>query len=95
MHTALENPRLTEALVISSVLRPPASAALVHAVAQHEKWSVRREVRAALLRTEHLSLACALEFSQEIPVPRLQEVLASSRLPAEIKDRLVRENKVV
>jgi len=95
MHTALENPRLTEALVISSVLRPAASAALVHAVAQHEKWSVRREIRAALLRTEHLSLACALEFSQEIPAPRLQEVLASSRLPAEIKDQLVRENKVV
>jgi hypothetical protein len=95
MHTALENPRLTEALVISSVLRPAASAALVHAVAQHEKWSVRSEVRAALLRTEHLSLARALEFSQEIPAPRLQEVLASSRLPAEIKDQLLRENKVV
>jgi hypothetical protein len=95
MHTALENPRLTEALVISSVLRPAASVALVHAVAQHEKWSVRREVRAALLRTEHLSPARALEFSQEIPAPRLQEVLASSRLPAEIKDQLLRENKVV
>src|ERR1019366_3221380 len=38
MRTALENPRLTEALVISSVLRPAASAALVHAVARHQKW---------------------------------------------------------
>ena len=94
MHTALENPRLTEALVISSVLRPAASAALVHAVAQHEKWSCRREIRAALLRTEHLSLARALEFSQEIPVPLLREILASSRLPATIKDQLVRKNKV-
>ena len=92
MYTALENPRLTEAFVISSVLRPAAGAALVHAVAQHEKWSVRREVRAALLRTEHLSLARALEFSQEIPAPLLQEVLASSRLPTEIKDQLLREN---
>jgi hypothetical protein len=95
MRTALENPRLTEALVINSVLRPAASAALVHAVAQHEKWSCRREIRAALLRTEHLSLARALEFSHEISAPLLQEVLASSRLPAEIKDQLVRENKVV
>jgi len=92
MYTALENPRLTEAFVISSVLRPAAGAALVHAVAQHEKWSVRREVRAALLRTEHLSLARALEFSQEIPAPLLHEVLASSRLPTEIKDQLLREN---
>jgi hypothetical protein len=92
MQTALENPRLTEALVIHSVLRPAASAALVDAVAQHAKWSCRREIRAALLRTEHLSLARALEFSQEIPAPLLHELIASSRLPAQIKDQLLREN---
>jgi hypothetical protein len=92
LHTALENPRLTEALVINSVLRPAASAALVHAVAQHERWSRRKEIRAALLRTEHLSLARALEFSQEIPSPLLQEVLGSSRLPAKIKKQLLKEN---
>jgi hypothetical protein len=92
MQTALENPRLTESLVINSVLRPAASAALVHAVAQHDKWSCRREIRAALLRTEHLSLARALEFSREIPAPLLHEVLSSSRLPTKIKDQLQREN---
>jgi len=92
MRTALDNPRLTEALVISSVLRPAVSAALVQAVAQHAKWSGRREIRAALLRTEHLSLARALEFSREIPSPLLQEVLASSHLPTQIKDQLVRQN---
>jgi hypothetical protein len=90
MQAALENPRLTEALVISSVLRPAASAALVDAVAQHAKWSCRREIRAALLRTEHLSLARALEFSHEIPGPLLHELLTASRLPAPIKDQLLR-----
>lgn len=92
MQTALENPRLTEALVIKSVLRPAAGAALVQAVARHEKWSRRREIRAALLRTEHLSLARALEFSRELPRPLLLELLASSRLPAQIKDQLLRES---
>jgi len=93
MQAALENPRLTEALVISSVLRPAASAALVDAVAQHAKWSCRREIRAALLRTAHLSLARALEFSREIPGPLLHELLAASRLPAQIKDQLLRESQ--
>jgi hypothetical protein len=92
MQTALENPRLTEGLVIKSVLRPAASTALVHAVAQHPKWACRREIRVALLRTEHLSLARALEFGREIPAALLQEILASSRLPAEIKDELLQEN---
>ncbi len=90
MRAALENPRLTESLVIGSVLRPATSCALVQAVARHEKWSRRREIRAALLRTEHLSLACALEFAYEIPAPRLQELLASSRLPDQIKKQLLR-----
>jgi len=90
MRTALDNPRLTAALVISSVLRPAASAALVHAIARHEKWSSQREIRAALLRTEHLSLAHALEFGREIPVPLLAELLGSSRLPGKIKDQLLR-----
>jgi len=93
LQTALENPRLTEALVINSVLRPAASTALVQAVARHAKWSRRREIRAALLRTEHLSLARALEFSREIPAQTLQELLASSRLPAQIKHQLLFESQ--
>lgn len=92
MKTALENPRLTEALVIGSVLHPRAGADLVEAVAKHPKWSKRREIRAALLRTAHLTLAKALEFSREIPAPLLDELLASSHLPARIKNQLLREN---
>jgi hypothetical protein len=93
MQAALENPRLTETLVINSVLSPGAGAALVQAVARHSKWSRRREIRAALLRTAHLSLARALEFSREIPAPLLEGVLASSRLPAPIKAQLMRQRQ--
>ncbi len=92
MQTALENPRLTEAMVISSVLRPMAKAALVSAVAKHPKWSKRREIRSALLRTEHLSLANALKFGGEIAAPQLREILASSRLPVSTKNQLLRES---
>jgi hypothetical protein len=93
MQTALDNPRLTEAHVISAVLRPAATAALVGAVARHLKWSCRREIRVALLRTEYLSLARALEFSHEIPATLLQEVLASSRLPDKIKGQLLHQSQ--
>jgi hypothetical protein len=95
MRTALENPRLTEALLINAVLRPGASVALVQALARHEKWSLRKEIRAALLRTEHLSLARALEFGREIPLRLRREILASSRLPEKIKGQLLRESESV
>ncbi len=85
-------------MLTNSVLRPAASAALIDVVAQHTKWSPRREIRVALLRTRHLSLARALEFSREIPSPILHDLLASSHLPEQIKSLLLREaqsNKTV
>jgi hypothetical protein len=91
MQTALDNGRLTEAFVIQAVLRPQASAPLIQAVAQHAKWSYRREVRVALLRTAYLSLARALEFSKSLPPAVAREALQASRLPARIKDQILRE----
>ncbi len=91
MQTALENSRLTEVFVIQAVLRPQAGAALIQSVAHHAKWCCRREVRIALLRTEYLSLARALEFSRGIPPATVREVLHASRLPARIKEQILRE----
>jgi len=93
LQSALANPRLTESLAIKSVLRPGDCAPLVQAVAQHPKWSRRKEIRAALLRTEHLSLARALEFSREVSADLLQELLANSFLPAKIKKQLLSESE--
>jgi hypothetical protein len=93
MQIALENARLTETFVIQAVLRSEAKGALVQAVAHHPKWSFRREVRMALLRTEYLSLARALEFSRGFPAPLLRDLLHSSRLPARIKEQVLRENQ--
>ena len=91
LKTALENPRLTDALIMSMILRPTASAALVHAVANHAKWSRRVEIQCALLRTQYLSLAKALAFSAEIPQSQLQEILDSSRLPESIKLQVLKQ----
>jgi len=64
---------------------------MVQAVARHQKWSFRREVRMALLRTEHLPLARALEFSKGFPSALVRDVLHSSRLPLRIKEVVLRE----
>jgi hypothetical protein len=89
--TALDNARLTEAAVVKSLMRPKAGAAFVEAVCHHPKWSVRREIRLALLRSPHTPLARALEFARNLPRPLLRDVLHTSRLPEKIKAYL-REN---
>lgn len=91
MRAALENARLTEALVVQAVLKPEAGARLVQAASHHARWASRREVQIALLRTEHLSLARALVFGRMLPTSRLREILQASRLPQRIKDQLLRE----
>ncbi len=82
---ALENPRLTEAAVVKALMRPNSPAAFVELVCHHTKWSVRREIRMALLRSPHTPLARALEFASTLPPPLLRDILHASRLPEKIK----------
>ncbi len=90
--TALENPRLTESGVIRALQKTGASRALVEAVCHHAKWSVRIEVRVALLRSAHTPVAKAIEFSRRIPPQQLRDILHASKLPESVKRVLRREN---
>jgi hypothetical protein len=66
-------------------MRPNAAAVFVEAVCHHSKWSLRREIRLALLRNPHTPLACALEFARALPPPLLRDILHTSRLPERVK----------
>ncbi len=83
--TALENPRLTEAGVLRALLKTGASRALVEKVCHHAKWSVRIEVRMALLRSAHTPVAKAIEFARRIPAEQLRDILQASKLPESVK----------
>jgi hypothetical protein len=90
MQAALENPRLTEAAVSNALARPKTSAALVETVCHHPRWSLTREIRIALLRSDKTPLARALEFARSFPPKRLREILQNSRLPESTKACLLR-----
>jgi len=86
--TALENPRLTEVALVRALLRPNAMPAFVKAICINARWSVRPEIRVALLRNEYTPLARALEFARRIPPAQLRDILHASRLPEKIKTYL-------
>ncbi len=89
--TALENPRLTEAAVVKTLLRANGNAAFVETVCHHSKWSPRPEICMALLRNEKTPLARALEFAGTLPPAQLRDILHSSRLPQRVKTGLLKE----
>jgi hypothetical protein len=82
IHTALENSRLTESAVIKTLMRHDATQVFVKAVCHHSKWSLRREIRIALLRNEKTPPERALEFARSLPPALVREVLHGLRLPA-------------
>jgi hypothetical protein len=88
---ALENPRLTEAAIVKALQRATSSAAFVEAVCRHPKWSLRHEIRIALLRNASTPMARALEFARHLPPPILRDVLHASHLPERVKEYLRKE----
>ena len=89
MQAALQNSHLTEAVIVRALMRPEASAALVEAVSGHSQWSLRREVRLALLRNEKTPTARAVEFARGIPAGEVREILQGSPLPENVKAYLL------
>ena len=94
IQAALNNARMTEALLVKAIARPNAAAVLVQAVCQDSKWSCRREVRSVLLRNEHTPPARVLEFARALPVAVVREALQASRLPEGIKTHVIRDLSV-
>lgn len=86
--TALENSRLTEAAICQALVRTGVTRAFVEGVCHHAKWSLRPEIRVALLRNEKTPLSRAQEFARRLPPAQLRDILRASRLPEKIKEHL-------
>lgn len=78
---ALNNPRLTEALLVRALAHPKPSKELAHQASAHEKWSTHRDVRIALLRHLHTPLSAAIAFTETFSPQFLEDVLSRSALP--------------
>jgi serine kinase of HPr protein (carbohydrate metabolism regulator) len=91
MQAALANPFMTEVWIVKAILSKDATAALVGEVSHHAKWSLRKEIRIALLKNDMTPLARALAFAQSMSAPVLREVLATSRLNPQVKEYLTKE----
>ena len=88
---ALLNPRMTEASIIQAIGRDDAPAHFVDQVCRHSKWSLRRDIQLALVKSEHTPLGRVLAFVQAFSTHAIRDILKHSRLPANVKMYLLEE----
>lgn len=78
---ALDNPFLTEAVLIRLLQRNEAPAAVVEQIARHPKWSLRYDLRLALVRHPLTPLARVLAFLPELTPQDLRLLAADRAMP--------------
>ncbi len=88
---ALDNPQMTEAWIVKTLRNESAPQTFVELVCRHRKWSLREEVRLALLRNPNTPLGRILHIAQSLPTSALREALRDAPLKASVKMYLFKE----
>jgi hypothetical protein len=91
VRAALENPGMKEERLVRALMHADAPEALVSAVCRHSKWSLRRDVRIALLLNPKTPLAQLLAIAQSLPVAVLRDLLQHAAMAPRVKSYLSRE----
>lgn len=87
----LDNARLTEAQILKALARENISVTVIHAIAQHRRWSCVYNIRLALIRAPGTTLATILTFLPEINVPDLRDLAAPGIVSDPIRQYLEAE----
>jgi hypothetical protein len=90
---ALDNPQLTETLVVKALMKSRSPQVLAEAVCKHAKWSLRPEVQRALLLHSSTPLGSALVFARKVPAETLSEILRQSRLGEKVRAYLLKDSE--
>ena len=91
IEVALESPFITEAHVVKALLHHDCRHELVHLVCRHGKWSLRRDVRVALLRNEFTPESRVLVYARAMPTNILRDLLKHAVLTAGVRMHLTVE----
>jgi hypothetical protein len=90
---ALDNSHLMAAQILKVLAREGVSESVVHAIAQHRKWSCDYNVRLALVRNPATTLATSLSYLPELTVSDLHELAAPGIVPHPLRNYLEAETQ--
>lgn len=89
MLAALSNSQMTEVWIVKALKVETGTELLAPAVARHQKWSFRNEIKAALLGNKHTPAARMIQLAGELPVNLIKDVLRNGRLSSQARNSLI------
>ncbi|HEY2117344.1 MAG TPA: hypothetical protein VGJ51_19745 [Candidatus Angelobacter sp.] len=89
MQASLANPQMTEVSIVKALKAGHGTELLAPAVARHQKWSYRNDVKAALLGNKDTPSGRLIHLAAELPVNLIKDVLRSGRLTTQAKSSLL------
>lgn len=89
IEAALQNSRMTEASIVKSMGKNEVPAALLSMLAEHPKWSLRREIQIAIVRRAEATEDVVLKVVAKLPKPAIIDLVEQLNLP-EGREELLR-----
>jgi len=88
---ALDNPRLTEAVLLRLLAGRVCKPAIVREIARHRKWSLRRDIRFALIRHAQTPAPVRESFIARTVTADLERLMREGDLPAAVQGLVRKE----
>jgi hypothetical protein len=85
MQAALLNPQITEMFIARALRNDAGTELLAPAVASHQKWIHRTEIKSALLCNRNTPVQKLAVIASELPLHVLKSLMQEGRLPARAK----------
>ena len=92
VEAALGNARVTEATVARAIRDPMVPPHAVDQIARHARWSVRRDIRLALVRNRHTTTGVALQLVSTMTREELRVLARDSAVPAQIRNYIQKKS---
>jgi hypothetical protein len=89
MQAALANPQMTEVSIVKALKAGHGTELLAPAVARHQKWSYRNDVKAALLGNKDTPSGRLIHLAAELPINLIKDVLRSGRLTMQARNSIL------
>jgi len=91
VNACLDSAVLTEAHLCEIINKHSSKPALIHAIAEHPKWSLRYAVKYGLIRNFHTSMVHVARFISDMKTTDLRELYATESLPKSTKPFIFEE----